>query len=128
MGHLATATYTVSGGGGGFAVFLRSSASVHRLTALGVYGTFVKAGQPGWAGFVPFYNFIIMLKVAGRPTSWGWFLLLLIVPYLGTLAFFVIYIIVANDVSKSFGHGRWIHRRPRDPLVSVIFYYILWLG
>ncbi len=128
MGHLAATSYTVSSGGSGFAVFLFIGLALYVLTALGLYGTFVKAGQPGWAGFVPFYNFIILLKVAGRPTSWGWFLLLLIVPYLGTLAFFVIYIIVANDVSKSFGHGPGFTVGLVIPYVSVIFYYILWLG
>ncbi|MGA1264674.1 MAG: DUF5684 domain-containing protein [Prochlorothrix sp.] len=35
-----------------------------------------KAGYPGWAVFVPFYNVYISLKVAGRP---GWWLILLIV-------------------------------------------------
>ena len=62
MGHLAATTYTVSGGGGGFAVYLFIGIAFYVLTALGLYGTFVKAGQPGWAGFVPFYNFIILLN------------------------------------------------------------------
>ena len=75
---------------------------------MGVYGTYKKAGangDPAWSAFVPIYNFIVMLKIAGRPTWWGWFLLLPIVPFLGSLAFLVIAIIVLNDVSKSFGHG-----------------------
>jgi hypothetical protein len=64
--------------------------------------------------------------VAGRPKNWGWFLLLLIVPYVGSLAFLVVYIIVANDVSKSFGHGAGF--TVGLVLLSVIFWYILWLG
>ena len=128
MGHLMASTYTTSGSGGGFAVLLILGLVFYVLVALGLYGTFIKAGQPGWAGFVPFYNFIVLLKVAGRPTSWGWFLLLLIVPYLGSLAFFIVYIIVANDVSKSFGHGTAFTVGLVIPYVSAVFYYILWLG
>jgi Family of unknown function (DUF5684) len=128
MGHLLATTYTTSGRGAGLGVFLILGLVFYVLVALGLYGTFVKAGQPGWAGFVPFYNFIILLKVAGRPTTWGWFLLMIIVPYIGSLAFFVVYIIVANDVSKSFGHGTAFTVGLCIPYVSAVFYYILWLG
>jgi hypothetical protein len=128
MGHLLASTYTTSGGGGGFAVLLILGIVFYVLVCLGLYGTFIKAGQPGWAGFVPFYNFIILLRVAGRPSSWGWFLLLLIVPYIGSLAFFIVYIFVANDISKSFGHGTAFTVGLVIPYVSAVFYYILWLG
>ena len=33
----------------------------------GMWKTFVKAGEPGWAAIVPIYNAIVMLKIAGRP-------------------------------------------------------------
>ena len=128
MGNLLAATYNSTGSGGGFLVFLILALVFYVLVCLGLYGTFIKAGQPGWAGFVPFYNFIILLKVAGRPTTWGWFLLMLIVPYVGSLAFFIVYIIVANDVSKSFGHGTAFTVGLVIPYVSAVFYYILWLG
>lgn len=125
MGNLLAAAGTSSGG---FATFLLLALAFYVLVALGLYGTFVKAGQPGWAGFVPLYNFIVLLRVAGRPATWGWFLLLLIVPYVGTLGFFIVYIIVANDVSKSFGHGPGFTVGLVIPYVSIIFWYILWLG
>jgi hypothetical protein len=129
MGHQLAAIFsTTSSGGGGVLAFLLLGIVFYVLVALGLYGTFVKAGQPGWAGFVPFYNFIVLLKVAGRPKGWGWFLLLLIVPYLGSLAFFIVYIFVANDVSKSFGHGTAFTVGLCIPYVSAVFYYILWLG
>ena len=28
---------------------------------------FTKAGEPGWAAIIPIYNFIVLLKIAGRP-------------------------------------------------------------
>jgi hypothetical protein len=97
--------------------------------SLGVWGTYKKAGpngDPAWAAFVPIYNFYIMLKVAGRPAWWTWFLLLPIIPFLGSIALLVIGIIVLNDVSKSFGHGAGF--TVGLVLLSVIFWYILWLG
>ena len=124
MGHPLTATSA----GGAFALVILYIVFYFVFT-LGVYGTYKKAGangDPAWSAFVPIYNFIIMLKIAGRPTWWGWFLLLPIVPFLGSLAFLVIAIIVLNDVSKSFGHGGGF--TVGLVLLSVIFWYILWLG
>jgi len=60
-----------------------------------------RGGPPSF----PFYNWWIMLKVAGRPTAWFWFIFLAIIPFIGSIALLVIGIIVLNDVSKSFGHG-----------------------
>jgi Family of unknown function (DUF5684) len=125
MGNLLATTGTSSGG---FVALLIVALAFYVLVCLGLYGTFIKAGQPGWAGFVPLYNFIVLLRVAGRPATWGWFLLLLIVPYVGTLGFFIVYIIVANDVSKSFGHGPGFTVGLVIPYVSIVFWYILWLG
>jgi hypothetical protein len=75
---------------------------------------------------VPIYNYITMLKVAGRPLWWAWFLLLPIIPLIGSLALLVISIIVLHDVSKSFGHGGAF--TVGLVLLSFIFWYILWLG
>ena len=127
MGHLPAVTYTSSGsGGGGLLVLLLFDLVLYVVFALGMYGTFQKAGQPGWAAFVPIYNFIIMLKVAGRPVAWAWFLLLAIIPFIGSIALLVIGIIVLNDVSKSFGHGAGF--TVGLVLLGPIFWYVLWLG
>jgi uncharacterized membrane protein YhaH (DUF805 family) len=59
---------------------------------------YTKAGQPGWAALVPFYNIYVLLKVVGRP---GWWLVLFLIPVVGI----VVGIIVAFDLAKSFGKG-----------------------
>jgi len=64
----------------------------------GCWKVFAKAGQPGWAIFIPFYNFYVMCQIAGRP---GWWLLLLFIP----LVNFVIAIIVAIDIARKFGQS-----------------------
>ncbi len=68
------------------------------IVLVGLWKLFEKAGQPGWACIIPFYNIYIMLKVAGRP---GWWLLLYFIP----LVNFVISIVVAIDIAKAFGEG-----------------------
>ena len=68
------------------------------LVIAGFWKVFTKAGHPGWAAIIPFYNVYILLKIAGRP---GWWLLLFLIPVVN----FVIAIIVAIDVAKSFGKG-----------------------
>jgi hypothetical protein len=65
---------------------------------IGMWKVFTKAGQPGWASIIPIYNIYILLKIAGRP---GWWLLLCLIP----LVNFVIAIVVAIDVAKSFGQS-----------------------
>ena len=45
----------------------------------GMWKTFEKAGQPGWAAIIPIYNLYIMLKIAGKS---GWWLLALLIPIL----------------------------------------------
>ena len=63
-----------------------------------LWRVFTKAGQPGWAALVPFYNAYIMLKIAGKP---GWWLILLFIP----LVNLIIAIIVAIEIAKAFGKG-----------------------
>jgi hypothetical protein len=55
-----------------------------------------KAGKPGWACLIPFYNIYVLTKIAGKP---GWWLLLLLIP--GINIIFSIWLV--NMVSKSFG-------------------------
>ena len=124
MGHLLAASYSYSYSSSGTSFIFELI--FYFVTALGTYGAYKKAGQPGWAAFVPIYNFYILCKVAGRPVWWTWSLLLLIIPFLGWIAFLVIAIIVLNDVSKSFGHGGGF--TVGLVLLSTIFWYILWLG
>jgi hypothetical protein len=124
VGHLIAAT-TNGGGGPVFVAFIL----FYVLFALPVWGSYQKAspqGDPAWAAFVPIYNYIVLLRVAGRPKTWAWFLLLVLIPYLGSLALFIITIFVLNDVSKSFGHGGGF--TVGLVLLPVIFWFILWLG
>ena len=58
---------------------------------------FTKAGKPGWAAIVPFYNLYVVLTIVGRP---GWWLIWYFIP----IANVIVHIIVLVDLSRSFGH------------------------
>ncbi len=66
------------------------------LVIIAKWRVYEKAGQPGWAVLIPFYNFYVMLKIVGKP---GWWLIWIFIPP----AYFVVYIWTTNLLSKSFG-------------------------
>lgn len=68
------------------------------IVVVSLWKIFVKAKQPGWAAIVPFYNAYLLLRVVNRP---GWWFFLYLIPFVN----FVIWIIVNNDLAKSFGKG-----------------------
>jgi hypothetical protein len=78
--------------------FLLGSLALLVVVIAGMWKLFEKAGHPGWACIIPFYNIYIMLKIAGRP---GWWLLLMLLPIVNIL----ISIVLAIDIAKAFGQG-----------------------
>jgi hypothetical protein len=89
------------------------------IAAVGLWKVYEKAGQPGWAAIIPFYNAYVLLKIAGRP---GWWLLLLLIP----LANIIIVFVVTNDIAKAFGKGTGFGIGLA--LLSSIFFPILGFG
>jgi hypothetical protein len=81
---------------GGMMMLVFMALAVVFLIAL--WKVFAKAGQPGWAVLIPFYNAYVLLKIAGRP---GWWLLLFCIP----LVNIVIACLVAIDIAKAFGQS-----------------------
>jgi len=65
-------------------------------TIAGWWKIFEKAGKPGWASIIPFYNYIVACEIVGKPI---WWFLLMICPCIN----FIFLIWVANLISKSFG-------------------------
>ena len=64
----------------------------------GLWKTFEKAGEAGWKGIIPIYNFWVLMEIIGRP---GWWFILLFIPVIGT----IVWIVVSLDLAKSFDHG-----------------------
>jgi hypothetical protein len=64
----------------------------------GLFKTFEKAGQPGWAAFVPVYNVLVWLRAAGRPL---WWLAVLLVPGVGLVLAYLAW----ASLARAFGKG-----------------------
>ena len=96
-------------------------------TIIGMWKAFVKAGKPGWASLIPYYNTYVMVEISGRPVSWFWMLLafslLSAIPFVGfllSIAVFVLMVIVSIDIAKAFGKDTGMG------IVLVIFPFIGW--
>ena len=63
---------------------------------------FDKAGEPGWAAIVPIYNFIVMLRIAGKP---GWWILLMLIPGVNLIIMIIAMIALAARFGKGTGFG-----------------------
>jgi len=68
------------------------------IAIIGMWKVFEKAGKPGWAAIIPIYNIIILLEIIGKPT---WWIILCLIPFVNI----IIWIIIANQLSLSFGQG-----------------------
>ena len=85
--------------------FMFVFALVGLVVLVGMWKTFSKAGQPGWAAIIPVYNLVVLFRVAGQS---GWLaltFLLNFIPVIGGLAWLGIVIWNHVNVSKRFGHG-----------------------
>lgn len=89
------------------------------VVIVGMWKVFTKAGKPGWASIIPFYNIWVLLEIVGRP---GWWLILYLIPFVNI----VIMIIVSIDLAKSFAKGTGFGLGLA--ILSFIFYPILGFG
>lgn len=68
------------------------------LIIASLWRVFEKAGQPGWAALVPFYNtYVLTVEVARKDIVW---FILLFVPFVNLVAVIVVYL----EISRKFGY------------------------
>ncbi len=89
------------------------------LIFVGMWKVFAKAGEPGWAAIVPFYNSYVLFKIA---MGNGWLFLLSFIPAVGSIAVLVAYYMLAGKFGKGVGFGIGM------VLLSPIFLLILAFG
>lgn len=72
------------------------------LSIIGMWKVFTKAGQPGWAAIIPFYNTYTLFKIV-----WGngWLFLLTFIPFGGAIVLLICYYQLAMRFGKSSGFG-----------------------
>lgn len=92
---METEAATGAAAGGGI-ILIELIIIILAITAL--WKLFTKAGKPGWASIVPFYNTIVLLEIAGKP--W-WWLFLMMIPFVNL----VVSILTIIGLVKNFGRG-----------------------
>jgi hypothetical protein len=92
------ATYTYTPHGTAAALFTISVLAVFIVDLAALWQLFRKAGRPRWAAIIPFYNFYVLIRVAGRS---GWWFIALLIPYVNLVAT----VIICRGVARAFGKG-----------------------
>ena len=87
-----------NGGGIGAIIFMLVYLAIIISAIAAIWKVFAKAGQPGWAAIVPFYNIYVMTQIAGRP---AWWIVLFFIPVVSIVAAIILYV----DIAKAFGKG-----------------------
>ncbi len=68
------------------------------LAIAGMWMTSAKAQRPGWGAIISIHDTYLLIRIAGRR---GWWLTLFLIP----LVTIIIWLIVAIDIARNFGHG-----------------------
>lgn len=89
------------------------------LMIASMWKVYTKAGQPGWAAIIPIYNFIVLLKIVGKP--WWWVIGMLI-PFVNFILLIVVSVLLAKVFGKGIGFAIGLI------LLGFIFYPILAFG
>jgi hypothetical protein len=76
------------------------------IQVISMWVVFEKAGQPGWASIVPFYNMWVLAEVGDKP---GWMGLAVyfcgVIPFIGIIIQWVLMITISIGVSRTFERG-----------------------
>ncbi|WP_375385803.1 DUF5684 domain-containing protein [uncultured Microbacterium sp.] len=93
-----------SGAGGSVAIWLIAfplAIVLYVWIALALSALFRKVGTPSWQAWVPFLNLFVVLELGGIV---GWFVLVAVVPVVGTLALWVLVVLAAHRINAGFGY------------------------
>lgn len=76
------------------------------VSLIGMWKVFTKAGKPGWAAIVPFYNAYCLFDIAFGSGK-GWMFVLCFVPCVGAVILFILWFKLAEAFGKGplFGVG-----------------------
>ena len=89
------------------------------LGIVAMWKIFEKAGEPGWAAIIPFYNLYVLFKI-----TWGngWKFLFLLIPIANVVFLIITMVKLAKAFGKSGGFAVGLI------FLSIIFYCILAFG
>lgn len=85
-----------------FAAYMLFITPIILLIIIAGWRLFTKAGQPGWAVLIPFYNLYVYSQVLRRPKWWILLYLIGTVPFAGPWAMLFVSVIDALRLAKVF--------------------------
>ncbi len=88
----------VNNSGSGLGIVFIIEIIIAIIMIVAMWKIFTKAGKPGWASIIPFYNLYVLLEIAGKP---GWWLILFFIPVVNL----IIGIIAMVGLAANFGKG-----------------------
>ena len=97
-------------------IFVLPFASIYAISS---WKIFDKAGKPGWAIFIPIYNFIVFFEIINRPI---WWLVFSVIPIVNLIIHVIVHIDLAKSFRKDVGFGIGL------AFLSIVFYPILAFG
>ena len=65
-----------------------------------LWKVFTKAGRPGWAAIVPFYNMWTLFEIGGQK---GAYIFFIFIPFVGSIIYLVFEIKALLEIAKRFG-------------------------
>jgi hypothetical protein len=120
--------YSYSGGSGAAVFFTLIWIAFAVLTIVGLWKTLSKAGLPGWAAIIPFYNEYNVVKMSNRPVYFFWIMLgcslfawIPLLNFILIIAIFVLWVFIALDIAANFGQGTGF------AILLIIFPWIMFL-
>lgn len=90
---------------------------------IAMWKVFEKAGKPGWAALIPFYNTYTLFEISGYP---GLYVLFILIPCFGPIVLYVFEILAFISLSKKFNKSSAF--AVLLILVSVVGFCILGFG
>ncbi|MDO5155455.1 MAG: DUF5684 domain-containing protein [Eubacteriales bacterium] len=87
-----------AGVGAALAIYYVVVLAIAIVCLIAEWKMFAKAGEPGWAAIVPFYNTYVLFKIS---MGNGWLFLLMFVPIVN----FVVSIMALFKLASAFGKG-----------------------
>lgn len=88
--------------GAGLVIYYIIVLAVGIVMIVALWKIFEKAGEPGWAAIVPFYNNYVLFKIA---MGNGWLFLLCLIPFVGSVVALVAFFKLAIAFGKGAGFG-----------------------
>ena len=85
-----------------FAAYALVILAIAAVQIIAMWKVFTKAGEEGWKSIIPIYNIIILFKISNMNPL---LILVMLIPFVGSLVYFVFSIMQNINLAKAFGKG-----------------------